>query len=188
MSLGFMNHAPVPRSQRGCGRLAQPSSRFPFQNLTAKTGRPLCVRLPFPTLVTAMSAYQHASPSFSKPSSVHIPHKQLPGATHALRSAHTDGAKRLGGWKKGKATESSDWTGGCLSPGLEGEAQGNPRRDLGAPCAVRRGQAEGDQSGPLRADSPAQGPHSFECTGHTAHRYTHTHSHTHTHTLSLFVF
>ena len=83
---------------------------------------------------------------------------------------------------------SSEWTGGGLGPGLEGEAQGSPRRDLGAPCAVRRGQAEGDQRGPLRADSPAQGPHSFECTGHTARRYTHTHTHTHTHTLSLSLF
>ena len=69
-----------------------------------------------------------------------------------------------------------------MSPGLEGEAQGSPRRDLGAPCAVRRGQAEGDQSGPLRADSPAQGPRSFECT---VTQHTGTHTHTHTHSLSL---
>lgn len=59
----------------------------------AKTGRQLCAHLPFPTLVMAMSGYQHARPFFSKPSSVHIPHKQLPLGLPVGLEVHTQTAQ-----------------------------------------------------------------------------------------------
>ena len=99
----------------------------------------------------------------------------------------------LGGWKTGNAMPSSECTGGCLSrevqgPGLEGRAQGSPRRDLGAPCAPRRGQARGPTGFSvwvIQHTGTHTHTHSHSHTHTLTHTLTHTHAHTHSHSRTL---